>query len=219
METKSLLTKTCVAAALGLFSMQASATVIETVTVSAVIDANNDCAGFFNPAGTEGFGACNIQAPESDELLSPVIAKIDVDDYGTVTDRQYNEMFPTIDAKEFDISYDADTTSGSWTYTPDDAEDPGVRYWVAKASNEFTLFWTVEADMYGAAPAVCSGDAFNLDCLNLAQVVTEGTWNTTGAGLSHLTFYDTTVIPVPAAVWLFGSGLLGLVGVARRRQA
>ena len=29
----------------------------------------------------------------------------------------------------------------------------------------------------------------------------------------------TTVIPVPAAVWLFGSGLLGLVGVARRKKA
>ena len=28
-----------------------------------------------------------------------------------------------------------------------------------------------------------------------------------------------TVVPVPAAVWLFGSGLLGLVGVARRRRA
>jgi len=27
------------------------------------------------------------------------------------------------------------------------------------------------------------------------------------------------VIPVPAAVWLFGSGLLGLVGIARRRKA
>ncbi len=27
-----------------------------------------------------------------------------------------------------------------------------------------------------------------------------------------------TTIPVPAAVWLFGSGLLGLVGVARRRK-
>lgn len=26
-----------------------------------------------------------------------------------------------------------------------------------------------------------------------------------------------TVIPVPAAVWLFGSGLLGLVGIARRK--
>ena len=29
----------------------------------------------------------------------------------------------------------------------------------------------------------------------------------------------TSPVPVPAAVWLFGSGLLGLVGVARRRKA
>ena len=28
-----------------------------------------------------------------------------------------------------------------------------------------------------------------------------------------------SAVPVPAAVWLFGSGLLGLVGVARRKQA
>ena len=28
-----------------------------------------------------------------------------------------------------------------------------------------------------------------------------------------------SVVPVPAAVWLFGSGLLGLVGMARRKQS
>jgi hypothetical protein len=28
---------------------------------------------------------------------------------------------------------------------------------------------------------------------------------------------DMTVVPVPAAVWLFGSGLIGLVGLARRK--
>ncbi len=28
---------------------------------------------------------------------------------------------------------------------------------------------------------------------------------------------DVTVVPVPAAVWLFGSGLIGLVGIARRK--
>ena len=30
--------------------------------------------------------------------------------------------------------------------------------------------------------------------------------------------FGQAVVPVPAAVWLFGSGLLGLIGLARRRQ-
>lgn len=30
---------------------------------------------------------------------------------------------------------------------------------------------------------------------------------------------DIQAVPVPAAVWLFGSGLIGLVGVARRKNA
>ena len=30
--------------------------------------------------------------------------------------------------------------------------------------------------------------------------------------------HDATVVPVPAAVWLFGSGLLGMVGIARRKK-
>ena len=28
-----------------------------------------------------------------------------------------------------------------------------------------------------------------------------------------------TVVPVPAAVWLFGSGLIGLIGIARRKKS
>jgi len=35
---------------------------------------------------------------------------------------------------------------------------------------------------------------------------------------ANLTATPDTVIPIPAAVWLFGSGLLGLVGIARRNK-
>lgn len=38
----------------------------------------------------------------------------------------------------------------------------------------------------------------------------------TGIGGTEIVV-DLAPVPVPAAVWLFGSGLLGLVGVARRR--
>ena len=31
--------------------------------------------------------------------------------------------------------------------------------------------------------------------------------------------FSTSVVPIPAAVWLFGSGLIGLVGVARHKKA
>ena len=43
-------------------------------------------------------------------------------------------------------------------------------------------------------------------------------WSFTAQSLtSYSMTVTTTVVPVPAAVWLFGSGLLGLVGVARRK--
>ena len=32
-------------------------------------------------------------------------------------------------------------------------------------------------------------------------------------------FVQQVVVPIPAAVWLFGSGLLGLIGIARRKKA
>ena len=49
-------------------------------------------------------------------------------------------------------------------------------------------------------------DANNPDCNALTSV-----WVANGV--------RTTVVPVPAAAWLFGSGLLGLAGIARRKKA
>jgi hypothetical protein len=44
------------------------------------------------------------------------------------------------------------------------------------------------------------------------QGITDESW-----GLDNVRV-DVAAVPVPAAVWLFGSGLLGLVGVARRKR-
>ena len=43
-------------------------------------------------------------------------------------------------------------------------------------------------------------------------------WSLSDQGLSHVELWGKTVVPIPAAAWLLGSGLLGLLAVGRRRK-
>ena len=63
-----------------------------------------------------------------------------------------------------------------------------------------------------------------LTLLTLSSAATSLSYEITGSGaqiyLSSLTtdFTTTSTVPVPAAVWLFGTALIGFVGMSRRRK-
>jgi hypothetical protein len=54
-----------------------------------------------------------------------------------------------------------------------------------------------------------NADDFNAAC------ITPGSANISGSGDCSA---SVSPVPVPAAIWLFGSGLLGLIGISRRKQ-
>ncbi len=185
----------------------------------------NDCSGFFG----SGFGSCTIFANnDTGERieLSPVIGKYN----SNLQIQETNPLYPTFDGSEVEFSNLVDNgsdtnVSGTWTYTPG-TDDPGARFWVAKSSSDFKLFWQVPDSAIGAGgPCVDGGTGqtnYTLACLQEAQVVTTGDWTTiAGKELSHLTLYDTegpSLVPIPGAAWLFGSALLGLIGFSRIRR-
>jgi hypothetical protein len=65
--------------------------------------------------------------------------------------------------------------------------------------------------------ALWDGSSFTF--VTSATAIVEGNWYSISFGdvTGTIQGVDLAPVPVPAAVWLFGSGLIGLVGVARRR--
>jgi hypothetical protein len=170
--------------------------------------AGNDCSGLF---GT-GFENCEVND-------SPVIAKFKGNPTEGLEDVN-NGDYPTIDGDEWTFTGNGDFKTGSWQYNPDDGNDPGIRYWAAKAGNGFNFFYMIDGDA-----ATCSAaNVLTVACLNQAQTVTSGEWFTPGGkGLSHLTFYNTgdhggggsQDIPEPAAM----AGLMAVgAGIVLNRR-
>jgi hypothetical protein len=80
--------------------------------------------------------------------------------------------------------------------------------------SENLMFSYLASDISGllVAPTYAAFDPNEVGEYNFGIQVSQAGWSVENVRM------DVQVVPVPAAVWLFSSGLLGLVGIARRKN-
>ena len=220
MDFRGLVFRTCATAAFGLFSLQATAA---TVT--------------FNY--TESYGAVAPDAPApyatatiTDTGVDEVTLTMTVEDTVGLADvtLMFFNLDPTMDATALSFAYvsgDGPTPANTDIYLGTDAYKAGGDG-LYDILFDFPPAPGQQAARFNAGEELVytiTGEGLTADSFNFFATPDGGN----GPYLSVARFQDTGpdqegsdwvgAVPVPAAVWLFGSGLLGLVGIARRRRA
>lgn len=77
-------------------------------------------------------------------------------------------------------------------------------YWLGMESSKDFIFWSDTSSTHGYPSYQ-------------RRIGGTSLWSQSDTDLAY-TLSGTQVVPVPAAIWLFGSGLIGLIGVARRKK-
>jgi hypothetical protein len=127
------------------------------------------------------------------------------------------QFFPGLGTQPWNIDNAANAnvvgetgTQELWTTGFTDADDPAV------AGQQSILNQTGSAFVGGAG--TWTGVLVSSGNIGSAWGPFDGTPYTEKFNATLLGTAAPTAVPVPAAVWLFGSGLLGLVGIARRKK-
>ena len=129
----------------------------------------------------------------------------------------YTEV-QTLFSSSFDGAYDTSNGGGISTL------GSGYTDQAADMATFISLFGETDTDMSIGFVADLYGDLrwTGVDAYNIHLPSTFATYNDSadsGHSQAGIFMVRTSVVPVPAAVWLFGSGLIGLVGFARRKKA
>jgi hypothetical protein len=121
-------------------------------------------------------------------------------------------------AFDFVQSYDI-TTLHFWNYTAESFDVDNINFTFFDATNAQVGALSIQPNL-GTSPGITAQDINLVSPLNVRFVTAFLTGSNQQVDFQNMGFTaEASVVPVPAAAWLFGSGLLGLVGIARRRRA
>jgi hypothetical protein len=144
----------------------------------------------------------------------------------------YGSNYNTVAAVANGSFANLDTALAGGTELVAGAADPTILLSGGSYAGNTAVFGSTSNTVQGAAwmqssTAAAAGDSLYAYKLGVAfdqgafsEVITQSAavW-TFDADASTLTYGSVAAVPVPAAVWMFASGLLGMAGVARRKKA
>lgn len=180
--------------------------------MTGMTDAGRDSLRFMvvvgNQLRTSGALTSQNRLPEDESFNHTVIQRLEnhAGQVNSSLDRIAPERNLSTFADDRDAPFrgqyrNANAIWGSWNpaqqFEGGYGEAESAKFWLA----EFFFFWDEVSDPEGLA------------IISRNNVTELGKWTLAG---NSLTF---TPVPVPAAVWMFGTGLLGLLGVSRRKAA
>ena len=151
--------------------------------------------GTITTDGTLGNGlSVDIMKDWSLTLTVPDLADPNVIFTATIDPGNSNLIFGSsvINATETELSFDFDLAGNDY---------------MLFSGGTTELFWCMETSA-GGCNGPDSSEHIGVNAVAFYSVPHTG----------EIVFATATVVPAPAAVWLFGSGLIGLVGFARRQR-
>ncbi len=125
---------------------------------------------------------------------------------------------------ELDASCDYHDTSGNgYGYNCTGSEMGNLFYNTLGNEAYFSTntgpFSNVQSYLYWSATEFSNSPDYQAYYFNMGSGEQGRTYKTDNISTWAVQTGDVSAVPVPAAVWLFGSGLLGLAGIARRKKA
>jgi hypothetical protein len=187
------------AGAMAIAAMSAAPALSQTAT-SQFTFTGNTCggAGGINNCYATTSGTV-VQGDPGTAGSSPLIARFDANESGSIATTEVSTLFPSVTGTEFNIMYTGGATNSlTFGYTPG-PNDPAIHYVGIFQANTYDLFYY--------ASGISSG-TFNLS-----------TYFPNNPGFSHIDFYDTgAAVPEPVTWAMMLLGFAGIGWTMRRSR-